>query len=81
MKARRRVGPPRAGHFGLRAEVDVTSIGPERATDGRLESCWAGNSPATLRFERKSIRRLGILSRNSLQQPQAIAGQPGKEMP
>jgi hypothetical protein len=31
-----------------------SSIRPERVTYGCSESCWAGSSPAILRFQRKS---------------------------
>jgi hypothetical protein len=41
--ARRRVGPPRAGHCGLRAHVDHTSITPERATHPASEHVRRGH--------------------------------------
>ena len=38
------VGPPRAGHFGLRAHVDKTEVRNASASKGKGKHFWVGDA-------------------------------------
>jgi hypothetical protein len=64
-KVRRRVGPERAGHFGLRAQVEVTAArnarnGVETRTGGRSLS-RSDSAPSRVRSRRRSHRRTSAI--------------------